>query len=193
MIQTLLQHTAQRCYPAKKRLFLAFWLFDCLRTCWGFTEPLKTAAKACFSCASASDPIKRAFHQAQILADGNRNRRRPACHMSGWTCHLASGRPCSAKDVGLDTVTSATTLLDTENTPEESSFSNELQSVCWKPVATCVLQQELSSVLVTRTAFELVGLSRGFPYCGTKVQHKARDFRFICFPLNEAPKRSCGV
>ena len=65
-------------------------------------------------------------------------------HVSfGHVIWLAGG--CSAKDVGVDKVTPATTLLDTENTPEESSFSNELQSVCWKPVATCVLQQELSS------------------------------------------------
>ena len=72
----------QRCCPAKGRLFLAFWLLDSLRTCWGFAGPLKTAAKACFSCASASDPIERTFHQAQFLADGNPNKRRLACHMS---------------------------------------------------------------------------------------------------------------
>ena len=57
----------------------------------------------------------------------------------GHVVWLAGG--CSAKDVGVDKETPATALLDTENKLQ----LNELQRACWKPIATCLLQQELSS------------------------------------------------
>ena len=88
---------------------------------------------------SSAPSIKHNFWQMETRIGTGHH----ATFLVGHIIWLAGG--CSARDVGVDKVTSATTLLDTQNTSQESSFPNELQSVCWEPVATCLLQQELSS------------------------------------------------